>query len=439
MTNIFDSIQNIFTSSSKKKKPNTLSVNREQFANAAIVGNSRFINSYGDLGLSAIYSAIAMIGNSIACMPIDVYKLDGKNNKKYVYNEISRLLNLEPSKYYTPFIFLKTLIVHYYVYGSAYVKICREGGKVVELLILNPSMVTKNIEPNTGEIQYIVSGVEGYYSNEDIIHIVNHTTNGITGLATLDVAKNTIEAYKCQENHSLSYHKGGANFAGVITPNIALNGAGLAVDFTDEQAQAVATGIRAATDPNTGMPNGLVVLSSDVKYQKIAQDPNAFIIESRKFSIQEIARFFNINPILLGDLTHANYANSEQARLSLLSDTLAPIITQIQQEFRRKLFIGSLADKYILKFDLLRFSSVDLTTLSNICSKFVKDGIMTINEARDVLDYDKSDEEIANKLLIQSNNISTAEGLIAKEKFDTNQPLKNNTIEDIKNKDFNNE
>ena len=439
MTNIFDSIQNIFTSSSKKKKLNTLSVNREQFANAAIVGNSRFINSYGDLGLSAIYCAIALISNTIAGLPVDVYKIDGKNRKKWINNEITRLLNLEPSKYYTAFIFWKTLIVHYYVFGNAYVKICREGGKVVELLILNPSMVTKNIVPNTGEIQYIVSGVEGYYSNEDIIHIVNHTTNGITGLATLDIAKNTIEAYKCQENHSLSYHKGGANFAGVITPNISLNGAGITNDFTDEQAQAVATGIRAATDPNTGMPNGLVVLSSDVKYQKIAQDPNAFIIESRKFSIQEVSRFFNINPILLGDLENANYANSEQARLSLLGDTLAPIITQIQQEFRRKLFIGSLADKYILKHDLLRFSNVDLISLANITSKFVYTGILTINEARELIDYENSDTEIADKLLIQSNNLSTGEGLIAKEKFDTNQTLNNNTIEDIKNKDINNE
>ena len=86
--------------------------------------------------------------------------------------------------------------------------------------------------------------------------------------------------------------------------------------------------------------------------------------------------------------------------------------------------------KYIIKFDLLRFSNVDVDTLHRICREDVKSGLMTINEARDIIDFDESSEEIANKLLIQSNNTSTAEGVIAKEKFDTNQPIvnKNNNI-----------
>lgn len=428
MSNFFEYIQNAFTST--KKRPKLTTINREQFANAAIVGNSKFINSYGDIGLSAIFSAINLISNTIASMPIDVFKINGKHERKWVSNEITRLLNIAPSIYYVPFVFIKTLVVHYYVYGNAYVKINREGGKVSELLILNPSMVLKNVDVTTGEIRYTISGIDGYFTSDDIIHIVNYSNNGLEGLSILNIAKNTIEAYKCQETHSLSYHKGGSNFAGIITPNNAISNGFSEVKLTTDQGNQIIDALKAATDTETGTPNGIVVMPADVKYQKISADPNAFIIDSRKFSIEEVARFFNINPILIGDLTHANYANSEQARLSLLGDTLMPIIKQMEQEFRRKLFIGSLSEKYIIKFDLLRFSNVDVDTLHRICREDVKSGLMTINEARDIIDFDESSEEIANKLLIQSNNTSTAEGLIAKEKYDTNQPIvnKNNNI-----------
>jgi HK97 family phage portal protein len=62
--------------------------------------------------------------------------------------------------------------------------------------------------------------------------------------------------------------------------------------------------------------------------------------QSRQFNVEDIARFFSISPILLGDLSHSSYSSIEATNIQYLSYTLNPYIVMIEQELNRKL-VGS--------------------------------------------------------------------------------------------------
>ena len=51
------------------------------------------------------------------------------------------------------------------------------------------------------------------------------------------------------------------------------------------------------------------------------------MLETREYNVVEIARFFNINPVLLGDLSHSSYNSIEDAQIEFTTHTLLPLIT----------------------------------------------------------------------------------------------------------------
>jgi HK97 family phage portal protein len=60
--------------------------------------------------------------------------------------------------------------------------------------------------------------------------------------------------------------------------------------------------------------------------------------EARRFQVEEIARLYNLPPWFLQDLTHANFANSENQDLHLVKHTLAHWVRAFEQELNLKLF-----------------------------------------------------------------------------------------------------
>ena len=137
------------------------------------------------------------------------------------------------------------------------------------------------------------------------------------------------------------------------------------------------------THPINGSPNSVVVLEGNMKYQPISVSAkDAQLIESRQFQVIEIARFFGVSPTKLGDLSKSSYSTVEATQLQFLTDTLLPLITKFEQEFKRKLLVGDEMYKFDIEFD----TSVILRTDKKAEATYLKDmmyiGSITPNEIR---------------------------------------------------------
>lgn len=53
------------------------------------------------------------------------------------------------------------------------------------------------------------------------------------------------------------------------------------------------------------------------------------MLETRLFNVAEISRYFNINPVLLGDLSKSSYNTIEAANLEFLTHTLMPYVSMV--------------------------------------------------------------------------------------------------------------
>lgn len=321
------------------------------------------IEDFTATNLSAVFSALENISNAIGQLPL--YITDGMNNeveheyKKLFYrNEISK------------FNLFKQLVWDIYQSGNAFMYIKRAGnGKPKKLIYLKPTQVTINYNENNHVLNYSVSYFEakGTIQPNDMIHFYK---NGIfVGKSTMSFANQTLSLSKETESVASEYFRKGCNVSGLLK---------MLSPSTDKQRSEVYSSWVNNIGRNRA---GIAVMPQNIEYQKIGADANsAQMLETREFNITEIARFFNISPVMLGDLSKVSYSTLEMVMTQFVQVTLQPIVAMIESELTRKLFTDEedlyfkMDENYLIKFDK--------KSEGEYYSKMVSNGIYTRNEVR---------------------------------------------------------
>jgi len=221
-----------------------------------------------------------------------------------------------------------------------------------------------------------VSGFAEYVEPKDMIHIMNFTYDGLTGVSTLTHARDTLKISSSNEEHTKEFFDGGAAMDGILsveTPGRLKPG----------QKDDIYEAWNSRINPVTGAKASIVVLEGNQKYQPISISPkDSQMLESRQFNVIDICRFFGVSPVKAFDLTKSSYSTVEASNLDFLTGTLAPLLTNIEQEINRKVFVLSDRHKYEAKFNLHNLLRVDRQTAAAYNKDMFYIGAKSPNEVR---------------------------------------------------------
>lgn len=175
--------------------------------------------------LSTVYRCVEVISDSVAQLPLEPYKMDSEGYKiKFTSHPTYRLLNKEPNPRMTRYTFIKTLLVSTLLKGNGYAYIERDNkGNAVGLHFIPAELVTVIVPKSLKDtVTYNITGI-GKVESCNMIHILNFSYDGITGLSTLAHARNTLGLSVDSESHAAGFFKGGANLAGILKVDGTLN------------------------------------------------------------------------------------------------------------------------------------------------------------------------------------------------------------------------
>ena len=274
---------------------------------------------------------------------------------------------------------MKTLITSVLLDGNGYAYIERDDkGDAVALKLIPSELVTvSNLNDN---IMYNVVGFKQLVEPVNMIHILNFSYDGITGISTLQHARNTLGLATDSEAHAEGFFKGGANLAGIIKVQSSL---------TPKQKQDIRESWQSTFSPITGTPNGIAVLEGNMDFQPITVNPSdAQLLETRQFNVIDICRFFGVSPVKAFDLSKSSYSTVEATQLAFLTDTLAPLLEKIELEFERKLYKPSERNSIDVRFDTSVLLRADKASLANYYNTLFQIGVITPNEIRKALDLE---------------------------------------------------
>ena len=352
------------------------------------------------IGLSAFFSATNLISNSIALMPVSENQL---NDNKRTIVENSNITPLFYNMFLTKFNVFKKIVEDVILKGNAYLYINRdEAGHPKSLTYLRPSQVAIQYNELTQDLYYLVTSsnkvTKKKILDKDMCHFVMHSNDGVNGLSIISYATRTIDSANATEQSAKQFFDSGCSINGIVRLKNPI--------VSDKQRNE----IRQNWSQIHGGDNcsGVCVLSGVEDFTPITSDPNkSQMLETRRFNITEVARWFNINPILLGDLSHTSYNDIEAANIEFVQHTLLPWIEMLQNELTRKLIVNK---KRYIDLDENVLLKSNKTNMANYCKTLVTGGIMTANEARAQLGLnpmDGADRLIVAYSKIDDNTINT--------------------------------
>ena len=322
-------------------------------------------------GNEAIYAAVSRISNTMASMPVHLYK--GYEIQKD--HPLERLVSLEPHPNFSAFSWKQTMEVLLNTEGTAYaLRVLNNLGQLMRLDILNPTRVTPKLDAD-GNVWYSVrmdDGQEALAPGFLVIALKHMSANGIKGIRPIDVLRQSLDYDTQVKDMSLDQLDGVNRGIMLTVPNV-----GLSQEQKDEAVDRFLE-----TYQNSG--RSVVILEGGMTATNFsASQVDAQLLDVERITRNRVATVYNLPPHLLGDYTDTSFGTAEQQMMEFLQLTITPIVQQWEDEFNRKLITpGEYAEGYRFRFDTASLTRTDVKTTAERNQMAIRGGWRKPNEVR---------------------------------------------------------
>jgi HK97 family phage portal protein len=324
------------------------------------------INQKTAFEIVAFFSAVSLISDTISTLPVDaLYRSDGEI---YPYRPRPTWIE-QPDVDNTRQAHYQQVLVSLLIDGNSFTRVYRDrSGEVVNLVVLDPQSV--EIKRNAlGRKMFAVAGEEKLLSGDEIVHITDLLEPGaLRGVSRVTKLSNAFGVASALQSYAATFFGSGASTNGVIEfPGV----------LTAEQAKNLQDGFD-SRHKGWRKSHKTGILSGGASYkQTTVPNDSAQFLESRRFSVEEIARAFNIPLHLLGVPDTASYASVEQNAIQFVTHTLRPYVEKLEWAYTRLL-----PNPAYLKFNVNGLMRGDYATRIQSYSVGSQAGFLSVNDIR---------------------------------------------------------
>ncbi|MDE6479261.1 MAG: phage portal protein [Muribaculaceae bacterium] len=346
---------------------------------AGLETSERNVTSSGQgMRIATVYSCMKLLSDSVASLPIEI----SRKSRGIFIPEDSRLaflLTVQPNEEMSAFDFWSQTVQYVTLLGNCYIVPMRHRmtGEIERFLLPHPTCVAYDSIHGTYYVNDTQSGYCDTLLSPDIIHIRNTSFDGLQGVGLIAWARQTLGIAATGDEETKQRFANGGNVRGIVSnePN-PMSGFG---EYADKQLKKLAqetdiffrSGGRVIAMPKMSKLDIISSTSADMQF-----------LETRKFSVLEICRFFRVPPSFIFADTAGNYKSAENAVLDLRQNAINPLLCRIENELTRKLLGESDFRKRRIRFDRSALSACDLDAQMKYLGSRIQNGIDTINESR---------------------------------------------------------
>lgn len=340
------------------------------------------------LQLSAFYRGVALVAGSIASLPLGAWR-EGKEGTRV---EVKGSIWDAPGGTgddlrQTKFEWVEQFVVSLLCSGDAiYQRIKNGAGEDTRLHYIPSANVRVEWDDDAvGGRGYYLDGDTRRYDAREIFHVMNMSLDGLRGIGVIGLARRGIRAGLAGDQTAGNYLKNGPSVAAVASPDPEADGDLWEVD----EAAAIERDLNSML---TGSENSgkIRAINRFIKLDQWHITPqDAQFLESRKFGVEEIARWLGVPPHLLGlteKTTSWGQGIAEQNR-GLARYTLQPLTQRAQQ--RMSLLVKKTTTW--VEFDYSQFVEPSPEDKIKLILAELNGGLITLNMARSLMNMEPAD------------------------------------------------
>lgn len=327
------------------------------------------------LQLSAVWACVKLITESIGGLPINVYRVaDNGTRTLYTEHPLSRILAGKVNRWQTRQEYIESIVYQFVLQGNSYSAIQRRGnGEIVGLVPLMSPQMEVELQ-DSGEVLYRYTEGSGLrvYSEKTIWHN-KLFGNGIVGLSPIGYARNSIAVGQAAELAVTKIYKNGGKPSGLLMIDKVL---------AEDQRKRIKQNF---ADMAAGNEERLFVLEADMKYEQVSLSPQDIeLLQSRRFQIEDICRFFGVPSILVNDnqQTTAWGSGIGQIVQGFYKFGLRPYATRFASSMKANLLTPGERDTMDIEFDFDDLLQADMSERIKSGKEATTGGLFTPNEWR---------------------------------------------------------
>lgn len=332
------------------------------------------------LGLSAAYACVNIHAGLIGSLPVEVYRRNANGVPELAWDHpLNLVIRQQPDADTTALSFWEFIQASLELDGNGYAeKLIGAGGRVIGLRSLDPSTMGVSRADNGGRrYRWTERGIAQSLTDEDIFHVPGFGYGGtaLKGFSTLAVGRQVFGLGLAIEKSAHS------TFANGMRP-------GHAITFTDwlkgDQREIAERGMaeKFVGAVNAGRP---MILEGGTKLETLTISPeDAQMLESRRFSVEEVCRFFGVPPVMIGHSNVTTWGTGVQEIVrGFVMVHLRKRVKRIEQHIAKQLLSPQeRAAGYTVSFNLEALLRGDPASRATFYREMTQIGAMTINEVR---------------------------------------------------------
>ena len=357
--------------------------------------------------VSAFFGASRIVSSTIAGMPLDLIRSEGKRRDPATDLGLYNVLKTDPTTYSDSYTWRSCGLMDLILTGHWINIIDKPAGSAEpEGFIPVPTAAVEIELTKTGRKRYRINhGVQGQaeafvgqtLSDDKVLDIVSFSDDyGVTGRSILQFARESLGLAIASESTAGSFFAQGLLNKGFFC-------------IPDSMEQDEEDEFQESMKRQSG-PGQVPVLPFGMTYKSASMSAtDAQLLESRAMGVKDIARFFTMPPDVLGDTSAQPRANMEQNGIRLMTFALLPWAVGIEQAIGRQLLRrfsiyrsqqkGQVSLQVKHKFQgIMR---ADIIARSRALIQYLQWGVMTRDELREIEDLNPLPDRAAGSAILQ--------------------------------------
>ncbi len=285
--------------------------------------------------LSSVSACVSLISSSIASLPAYIFRNEGNVRVALPDHPLQVLIDTGVNERQSWFDFVQSLLADTLLNGNSLAPISRDTRGQVTRLEFAPWRTVSPQLLNSGRLRFDVvpvvpGGMPKRYLDGEVLHLRDRSDDSYLGRSRLSRAAETVSLALGMAHFSTRLYANGVHPSGVLETPAQLG----------ENAMKNLRETFTAWQSGPSKAGKFLLLDSGMSWKQLSINPDdAELLASRKFSVEELARLFDVPPPIIGHLENATLANVESLLRILLNLCLAPWCTRIEQTFKRSVLV----------------------------------------------------------------------------------------------------
>jgi HK97 family phage portal protein len=342
-------------------------------------GSGQTVTVDSAMRVSAVYGCVRIISEAIAALPIKIYEKtdDGREVSGHYLNN---LINL-PNSIQTGFELREFQLSDLLLRGNSYnQKVRTNRGQLGEIIPLYSQHMNVDKTRNGKLIfDYQETGSAHVFNQDEIWRISGRSSNGVTGDSPISQAKEAIGLALALEEHGAALFKNGTQTGAVFE---------IPGTLEDKAFERLQKELKQKQGSSHAHEN--LILEGGLVRKSIAMTAeDSQFIETRKFTIADIARFYRVPLHKLNEMSAATFSNIEHQSIEFVTDTLTPWMVRIESSIYRDLLTPKEREKLYAKHSVNALLRGATKERSDFYKAGINDGWLKANEVRGYEDLNK--------------------------------------------------